>query len=259
MAWQTPKTNWAGPDGVRNTDFNRIEGNAQHLYDNMAALRKHVDDTLYAISQRTAIGNLPVGAELALYENGVLVPYIKIHEDYHGSGRNLVVRKSSYMNATLQNDAEGYYADCKTDVFLNYDFINVLDAAVQASIAAVGVPVRTASGVATIQRKVFLLSRTEYNFSGGIVEGSINYYFTNPDRRVAAFDGMAFEHWTRSIVDIQYEANFVTNTGALGTGHPSVFRAGIRPAFTLPVNFEVVAVAPNTANTLAVAELVEEA
>lgn len=258
MAWQTPKTDWAAPDGVRNTDFNRIEGNALHLYDDMAALRKHVDDTLYAISQRTAIGNLPVGAELALYENGVLVPYIKIHEDYQGSGRNLVVRKSSYTNATLQNDSDNYYADCKTDVFLNYDFINVLDAATQAAIAAVGIPVRALSGVATIQRKVFLLSRTEYNFSGGTAEGSINYYFTSPDRRIATFDGMAFEHWTRSILDLQYEATFVTNTGAIGVGHPSVFRAGIRPAFTLPVNFEVVAVAPNTANTIAVATLIDD-
>lgn len=27
MAWQTPKTDWSAADGVRNTDFNRIEGN----------------------------------------------------------------------------------------------------------------------------------------------------------------------------------------------------------------------------------------
>lgn len=32
MAWQTPKTNWAAADGVRNTDFNRIEGNTLELY-----------------------------------------------------------------------------------------------------------------------------------------------------------------------------------------------------------------------------------
>lgn len=259
MAWQTPKTNWAAPDGVRDTDFNRIEGNTQYLYDGIADLRRHVDDSLYAISQRTAIGNLPVGAELALYENGVLVPYIKIHENYQNSGRNLVVRKSSYTNATLQNDADNYYADCKTDVFLNYDFINVLDAVTQASIAAVGIPVRALSGVATIQRKIFLLSRTEYNFSGGTTEGSINYYFTSPDRRIATFDGLPFEHWTRSIATLGSEANYVTNTGAIGIGHPSIFRAGIRPAFTLPTDFEVAMVPPRTANTMAVAELVEGA
>ena len=32
MAWQTPKTDWAAADGVRNTDFNRIEGNILELY-----------------------------------------------------------------------------------------------------------------------------------------------------------------------------------------------------------------------------------
>lgn len=31
--WQTPKVDWATEDGVMNTDFNRIEGNNQYLYD----------------------------------------------------------------------------------------------------------------------------------------------------------------------------------------------------------------------------------
>lgn len=36
MAWQTPKTDWAPPDGVRDTDFNRIEGNTLALYEETA-------------------------------------------------------------------------------------------------------------------------------------------------------------------------------------------------------------------------------
>ena len=36
MAWQTPKTDWAAADGVRNTDFNRIEGNILELYNGVA-------------------------------------------------------------------------------------------------------------------------------------------------------------------------------------------------------------------------------
>lgn len=36
MAWQTPKTDWAPPDGVRDSDFNRIEGNALALYEETA-------------------------------------------------------------------------------------------------------------------------------------------------------------------------------------------------------------------------------
>lgn len=38
MAWQNPKTNWGAADGVRNTDFNRIEGNILELY-NTGAVR----------------------------------------------------------------------------------------------------------------------------------------------------------------------------------------------------------------------------
>ena len=36
MAWQTPKTNWQAADVVSKDDFNRIEGNAQHLEDTKA-------------------------------------------------------------------------------------------------------------------------------------------------------------------------------------------------------------------------------
>lgn len=44
MAWQTPKTNWTGVDGVRDTDFNRIEGNILELYN---TYKVHNDITLY--------------------------------------------------------------------------------------------------------------------------------------------------------------------------------------------------------------------
>ena len=44
MAWQTPKTNWGAADGVRNTDFNRIEGNILELR-NMSAMPS--DITIY--------------------------------------------------------------------------------------------------------------------------------------------------------------------------------------------------------------------
>lgn len=41
MAWSTPKTNWSAADGVRDADFNRIEGNILELY-NSAKLRGDV-------------------------------------------------------------------------------------------------------------------------------------------------------------------------------------------------------------------------
>lgn len=39
MAWQTPKTDWSSADGVRDTDMNRIEGNALELKNTKAELK----------------------------------------------------------------------------------------------------------------------------------------------------------------------------------------------------------------------------
>lgn len=44
MAWQTPKTDWSSVDGVRDTDFNRIEGNMLELY---KSYKVHADLTVY--------------------------------------------------------------------------------------------------------------------------------------------------------------------------------------------------------------------
>ena len=44
MAWQTPKTNWNAADGVRDADFNRIEGNILQLYTDAS---ERSDKTIY--------------------------------------------------------------------------------------------------------------------------------------------------------------------------------------------------------------------
>lgn len=43
MAWQAPKINWAAADGVRDSDFNRIEENILYLYNR----RANADVTVY--------------------------------------------------------------------------------------------------------------------------------------------------------------------------------------------------------------------
>lgn len=256
MAWQTPKTDWGQPDGVRDADFNRIEGNTQYLYDTANVLRQAVDNALFAASQRVNLGDLADGAVFALYENDVLVPYIKLSNDYEGTGRALVVRMNSYTAGSIQEGSISQYAGSKVDVFLNNEFINALDTATRAVLTETTIDTYNALAATTISRKIFLLSRTEYNFSGGQVEGAVNYYFINPDRRIAMYDGFQYEHWTRTVMVSQEEAVYVTNTGALGTANPIVFTAGIRPAFTLPTTFEVIAGMPSTANVLATAEVI---
>ena len=118
------------------------------------------------------------------------------------------------------------------------------------------IDVVTFAGSGTILRKIFLLSKSEYGFAGAPIEGTAQSYFSTAGRRVANFDGMAYEHWTRTILFSSDVAHYVTNTGVLGTGHPIEFTAGIRPAFTLPGTFNVVVSVPSAAYILADAEVI---
>lgn len=61
MAWQTPKTNWSAADGVRDSDFNRIEGNILELY-NKQELRAATTFYVNAISGDDTTGTGSVSA-----------------------------------------------------------------------------------------------------------------------------------------------------------------------------------------------------
>lgn len=269
MAWQTPKTDWSSADGVRDTDMNRIEGNALELKNTKAeltafnALRQHVEDTLFEISQRTQIGNIAIGAEFGLYENGVLTPFIKLENNYAGSGRILVVRKNIIKMDTLFASGDTYYENSKQDTWLNNAYITTLDAATQNVLSNVNVPVATNVGEGSIARKAFILSLTEYNQYSAYAPTSIGspiVYFNSNARRVARFNGSPVAHWTRSIYSLASPPTAVAisaagdGIGELNTTTTSSY--GIRPAFTLPADYEVIGSMPNTANVLATAEVI---
>ena len=61
MAWQTPKTDWSSADGVRDTDMNRIEGNALELKNTKAelnafkALQQQVDALFTTVDALTQV------------------------------------------------------------------------------------------------------------------------------------------------------------------------------------------------------------
>lgn len=57
MAWQTPKTDWSSADGVRDTDMNRIEGNALELKNTKAEL-----NALNALQQQVSALSTTVDA-----------------------------------------------------------------------------------------------------------------------------------------------------------------------------------------------------
>ena len=232
----------------------------QALLADIDAIRQQVDDKLFEISNRARIGDLTVGTIIGLYENGVLVPFIVLHTGYPNSGRVLVVRKNCIMLDVIRNSGETFYENCKIDVWLDNEYPPMLDRATQGVIAAVPIYVGIYGGQGQINRKVFLLSLGDYqlSFSGvNANEGSASVrYFSSTDRKIATLDGTPVNHWTRSAETYGKAFAYVTANGTASTNEGYSFPAGIRPAFTLPVDFEVTVGDPSTSNVMATAEVI---
>ena len=67
MAWQTPKTNWgqAGQTVPGATDFNRIEGNTQHLKD-------EIDSHKAEKATQTTLGHVKAGQNITIDSDGTI-------------------------------------------------------------------------------------------------------------------------------------------------------------------------------------------
>ena len=233
----------------------------QSLTEDISALLQQVNDRLFEMSQRVRVGDLVDGSVFGLYENGVLVPFIKLTNNYENTGRILVVRKDCVTSDYLTNTTDAKYENSRCDSWLNNQYISQLDVATKSVLAAVNIGVGSGNyGVVTVSRKVFLLSLSEYGIditSVGITNiGSALPYFSTAARRVAKLNGASVNHWTRSTNTASSNATYVTTSGSytVTQAHNS-FVAGIRPALTLPVDFEVTVGVPSTSNVMATAEV----
>jgi hypothetical protein len=199
-----------------------------------------------------------VGSVFGLYENGVLVPYIKIATNYNKTGRAFVLRMDCVKADTLIGAAEsGAYGGCKTDRWLTNDFYNTLDVATQSVLSETTISIGDSS---SIKRKVFLLDATEYGFFGLTSYNSnsavAEYFDKNPGRIPAKHNGTVVQQWTRASSASSKKANAVSTTGTLLELDAITVQAGIRPAMTLPADFTVIAGMPSAANTVATAEVI---
>ena len=205
------------------------------------ALVQRVDTKLFEASQRVRVGDLVDGAIIGLYENGVLVPFIKSQNNYY-EGRILVVRKDCVAEDYLTDPGETAFTSSRCYRWLNDEYKSRLDPATQ--------------GVVT---SVTILSLYEYYMKSldGIPQvGSNIPYFEHIERRIATMNGTPANYWTRSINSAGSKAAYITPSGDHLTAKPDAFIAGIRPAFSLPADFEVTAGVPSTANTMATAEVI---
>lgn len=232
------------------------------LFDSIAAsieaTMHAVDNKLFELAQRVTVGSLAVGSVFGLYENGVLVPYLKISTSYKNTGRAFVIRLDCAKVDTLIDTSEsGAYAGCKTDRWLSGEFYNSLDTATQSVLADTTLSI---GGSSSIKRKVFLLDATEYGFFGITSFDSnsevADYFDKNPGRIPAKFNGSLVQQWSRASSSSSKMANVISTTGTLLELNAATERAGIRPAMTLPADFEVIAGMPKTANTMATAEVI---
>ena len=233
------------------------------LFDSMQNLITDAVHTLnnkvFEFSQFSEISSLADGASFGLYENGILTPYIKLKNNYEGTGRPLVFRR----NVTHQDvvyPAEGtVYGTTAVDSWLNNDFLTRFDATTQAAISAVPIDVADEEDtLVQINRRVFLLSLYEFGGSMSYVTklGDPVAAFTSADKRVALYNGVPVAQHTRSC-DTYFDTFCVITVDGgferLGEG----VIAGIRPAFTLPPSFNVIVATYTTANNvIATAEVI---
>ncbi len=219
------------------------------ILEELASLRKYVNDTAIAISNRVPLSEVAIGTVIGLYENGVLTPFIVVSDNHNFSTssikRMLVVRKDVYMMDTMLNAGDDFYENCKVDLWLNNEYLTYLDAATQAVISPVYVYVSKPGLIDGVDRKVFLLSTDEYDIDSeiGRFEAEFPYdYFDSNDKRKAYFNGNPVSHYTRTISSTtgNNDAEIITADGVVAqVADPVNTQAGIRPAFTLPLTYDV--------------------
>ena len=227
------------------------------------ALHQNVANLINSHASVSPIGSLPAGAEFGIYENNILVPFIKVSGDYNGTGRSAVMRKHIYKRDFLTtSDQNNVYANSLTDTWLNTEYLSMLDSYVRGGIANVAVPSVVGDGDSTleeIQRKVFLASLTEMGLTDDwySIEGTPFPYFNSYARRKALFNGSAMFYWTRSPhYSYTNMSAYINGDGTHSTDSAYSLQAGIRPLFTLPHDFEVNMTAASATNVAATAEVI---
>ena len=239
----------------------------ESIRSDVTALQHNVSDLVTSHAQKTTVGTLVPGTEFVLYEDGIRVPFIKLAGEYNSTGRNLVIRKNIYkMDTLVASGSAPTYMNSKTDLWLNDEvggYVAKLDSLTKAALAEVPILLYVGDAVtttATLNRKAFLLSATEYGIndtSTFFPEGTAVGYFNSTTRRVSQFNGAAEPHWMRSRNrSVTGSTGYIGNNGAFSTYGPSGGVYGIRPALTLPADFEVDLSVTNTGNVMATAEVI---
>lgn len=187
--------------------------------------------------------NVSEGSIVQLIENGKPEDFFVAKHNYeeglNGRGRTLLLRKNLWNPAIWNNSNRNEYAGGSLDSYLNTDttaYKKSFDSKMQAAMGTTKIPCTIGGGdptVATLQRSVFVLSATELGKTESWVnvEGSVL-------PNVSLYQRLSELQWTRSPnKDTTNQAAGLSNNTlqtVMCTASPR-----IRPAFTLPEDFEI--------------------
>lgn len=215
----------------------------------------------------TSIGNLDVGTEITLNENGEPTNYLIVNQGipedsalYDSScDGTWLLRKDIAENRQWNSSNNNDYENSTIDNYLNTTFLNLFESNIRDAIKQVKIPYRkgagygktVTSGSSGLSTKIFLLSSTEVNLVHGYEptnEGACLSYFSGTaqngadNKRVAKLNGSATLWWLRSPICLSNygssNALFVTNNGYWANGSCSSSH-GVRPALVLPFSFKL--------------------
>ena len=212
----------------------------------------------------TNAGDIDVGTEVILNENGQPVNYLIVNQGipsalYDSSCEGTwLLRKDIAENRQWHSFNNNDYENSTIDNYLNTTFLNLFESNIRDAIKQVKIPYRkgagygktVTSGSSGLSTKIFLLSSTEVNLVHGYEptnEGACLSYFSGTaqngadNKRVAKLNGSATSWWLRS----PYCYSGSGSTLALRVSGDGDWRSGncsdsygVRPALILPYDFK---------------------
>ena len=210
----------------------------------------------------TNAGDIDVGTEVILNENGQPVNYLIVNQGipsalYDASCEGTwLLRKDVAENRQWHRSNSNAYGPSTINAYLNGDWLDRYDPAVAEAIVQAKIPYvngtgnsAVASGANGLSCKIFLLSGREVGFST-----SDNKYFPNDgaklsyfesgtgssalNKRIAKLNGSATNWWLRSPRASGDSLAWLVNSNGDCTGGNCSNSYGVRPTLILPYEFK---------------------
>lgn len=210
-----------------------------------------------------AVGELPVGSEIQLNENGVPVPYIIVHQGnpdasmYDASCAGTWILRKEPKETAKFNPNSQYSTIADAPIWQTIaGYISEFADDVQSSLKNVKIPYCPGNGSELINAGAnglsctgFLLSALEIGLSGTSsgfpADGvKLDYFIQGGSADANARRATSYTYWTRSpLLDDSHIGNYrelvwaSTQSGGVTNGSVSINTYGIRPAYILDPTF----------------------